>query len=195
MFAVGKHSASLGEALARGGRTEAAAEWLRETARQGNDVSGDPRKEHRLLADDARLLLVQACLKRDVGNLPRAVETCQKARERVEQARREVSGDRSLSCDWLATREERARCRFLMGQLPREHWIDLALASTLPADARIPNPAGRAVRALRDYVTTGFYNPHRLRTDPALEPLRKREDFQKLVGDLEAKVQGRTAPR
>ena len=56
---------------------------------------------------------------------------------------------------------------------------------------RHPDPAGRAVQALRDYVASGFDNPHKLRTDPALEPLRKRDDFQKLVRDLEARVQGR----
>ena len=50
----------------------------------------------------------------------------------------------------------------------------------------IPDPAGEAVQALRDYVASGFDNPHKLRTDPALEPLRKRDDFQKLLRELEA---------
>jgi hypothetical protein len=70
----------------------------------------------------------------------------------------------------------------------------LALASTLPGDTGIPDPAGQAVGALRDYVASGFDNPHKLRTDPALEPLRKRDDFHKLVRDLEARAQGRKEP-
>jgi hypothetical protein len=70
----------------------------------------------------------------------------------------------------------------------------LALASTLSAETGIPDAAGRAVQALRDYIASGFDNPHKLRTDPALDPLRKRDDFRKLVRDLEATVQGRKEP-
>ena len=44
------------------------------------------------------------------------------------------------------------------------------------------------MKALADFIASGFDNPYKLRTDPRLEPLRGREDFQKLVGDLEAKV-------
>jgi hypothetical protein len=67
----------------------------------------------------------------------------------------------------------------------------LALASTLDRAAGLPDPAGGAVQALRDYAASGFDNPHKLRTDPALEPLRKRDDFQKLLRDLEAVASGR----
>jgi hypothetical protein len=44
------------------------------------------------------------------------------------------------------------------------------------------------VEALYTYIASGFDNPHRLDTDPALEPLRKRGDFQKLVRDLGTKA-------
>jgi hypothetical protein len=67
----------------------------------------------------------------------------------------------------------------------------LALASTLPGKNGRPDPADQAVRLLCCSVATGFDNLHKLRTDPALEPLRKREDFQKLVHDLEARTPGR----
>ena len=65
----------------------------------------------------------------------------------------------------------------------------LILASTLPGSAGVANPADRAVKALDDYIASGFDNPYKLRTDPRLEPLRKREDFQKLVNELEIKVE------
>jgi hypothetical protein len=71
----------------------------------------------------------------------------------------------------------------------------LALASTFPGDASLADPAGRAVRALGDYVASGFDNAYKLRTDPALEPLRKRDDFQKLLRDVEVRNQGRKGAR
>ncbi len=64
----------------------------------------------------------------------------------------------------------------------------LNLASTLPGSAGVSNAADRAVKALRDYIGSGFDNPYKLRHDPRLEPLRQRDDFQKLVRELEAKL-------
>ena len=64
----------------------------------------------------------------------------------------------------------------------------LTLASTLPGSAGVDHAADRAIKALRDYIASGFDNPYKLRHDPRLEPLRKRDDFQKLVRELEAKV-------
>jgi hypothetical protein len=58
----------------------------------------------------------------------------------------------------------------------------------LPGGAGVGNAADRAIKALRDYIASGFDNPYKLRHDPRLEPLRQRDDFQKLVKDLEAKV-------
>ena len=69
----------------------------------------------------------------------------------------------------------------------------LTLASTLPGeDAQAL--ADRAVKALADFITSGFDNPYKLRNDPRLEPLRNREDFQKLVQDLEAQVKEAKEP-
>ena len=64
----------------------------------------------------------------------------------------------------------------------------LTLASTLPAKEGLPNAADRAIKALGEYIASGFDNPYKLRHDPRLEPLRKRDDFQKLVKDLEVNV-------
>jgi tetratricopeptide (TPR) repeat protein len=58
----------------------------------------------------------------------------------------------------------------------------LTLASTLTGGTGVDHAADRAVKALRDYIASGFDNPYKLRHDPRLEPLRKRDDFQKLVG-------------
>jgi hypothetical protein len=47
--------------------------------------------------------------------------------------------------------------------------------------------AGRAVAALRRAVAAGFRDAGRAREDDALEVLRKREDFQQLVKEMESK--------
>ena len=64
----------------------------------------------------------------------------------------------------------------------------LTLASTLPGIAGIDHAADRAIKALSDYIASGFDNPYKLRHDPRLEPLRKRDDFQKMVKDLETRL-------
>ena len=46
--------------------------------------------------------------------------------------------------------------------------------------------ADRAVALLRQAVAKGFTQLEVYRTDPALDPLRSREDFQKLLADLAA---------
>ena len=46
----------------------------------------------------------------------------------------------------------------------------------------------RAVSWLRKAVTAGFGNPDAFRVESALDPLRGREDFKKLVAELEAKA-------
>ena len=71
----------------------------------------------------------------------------------------------------------------------------LTLASTLPGSAGVTNPLDRAIKALGEYIASGFDNPCKLRTDPRLQPLRKREDFQKLVHDLEIKVKETKEPK
>ena len=94
---------------------------------------------------------------------------------------------RSLASLWADVAE-------LLGRLEPCYFYDLAchlaLASTLPGENGRPDAADQAVWLLRCSVAAGFDNPHKLRTDPALEPLRKRDDFQKLVRDVEARLQG-----
>ncbi len=46
--------------------------------------------------------------------------------------------------------------------------------------------ADLAMAALRQAVDCGFRDRQRLQTDRALEPLRGREDFQKLLAELAA---------
>ncbi|MGO8751104.1 MAG: serine/threonine-protein kinase [Thermoguttaceae bacterium] len=71
----------------------------------------------------------------------------------------------------------------------------LTLASTLPGGAGVSNPADRAIKALGEYIASGFDNPYKLRNDLRLVPLRKREDFQKLVRELEIKVEQTKGPK
>jgi hypothetical protein len=47
--------------------------------------------------------------------------------------------------------------------------------------------ADQAVAALRDAVQSGWGQYYELK-DPDFDPLRKREDFQKLLAELEAKA-------
>jgi tetratricopeptide (TPR) repeat protein len=51
--------------------------------------------------------------------------------------------------------------------------------------------AGRAVALLREAVDKGYKDLERLQKDRGLLPLRSRADFQKLVRDLEEKLQGK----
>jgi serine/threonine-protein kinase len=46
--------------------------------------------------------------------------------------------------------------------------------------------AGRAMDFLQQAVAAGWRNPQHLKTDPDMEPLRSREEFHKLLADLEA---------
>jgi hypothetical protein len=62
-------------------------------------------------------------------------------------------------------------------------------------DARLPEPrrrelatryAGQAAEFLRAAVTHGFKDTGRLRKAPDLDPLRDRDDFKKLLADVES---------
>src|SRR5262249_50294455 len=46
---------------------------------------------------------------------------------------------------------------------------------------------GTAMKALRDAVSKGYRDAAHMKQDPHLAPLRPREDFQKLVAELEGK--------
>jgi serine/threonine-protein kinase len=64
----------------------------------------------------------------------------------------------------------------------------LTLASTMPGNAGLSKPADQAVDALRRLIASGFDNIYKLKNDPRLEPLRKQEDFQTIVRELESKL-------
>ena len=44
-----------------------------------------------------------------------------------------------------------------------------------------------ALKLLRDAVSKGYKDVPHMKKDPDLDPLRQREDFQKLVAELEGK--------
>ena len=79
-----------------------------------------------------------------------------------------------------------------------------AISTTLPITWCSPRPCPAKLvarlsrsgpsRPSANYIASGFDNPYKLRTDPRLEPLRKREDFQKLVHELELKVKRTKEP-
>ena len=47
--------------------------------------------------------------------------------------------------------------------------------------------ADQAMAVLRKAVDMGYRDASGFRTDSALDPLRRREDFKKLIGEVEAK--------
>jgi hypothetical protein len=71
----------------------------------------------------------------------------------------------------------------------------LALASTFHEKAGIADAAERAVKALQQFIASGFDNPYKLRHDDRLALLRDRPDFQAMVRELEAKVKAEEARR
>ncbi len=70
----------------------------------------------------------------------------------------------------------------------------LTLASTFPCGAGVDHAGDRAIKALRDYIASGFDNPYKLRHDERLAALRGRDDFQAMVRELEAKVKEAKQP-
>ncbi|HEY7426671.1 MAG TPA: serine/threonine-protein kinase [Gemmataceae bacterium] len=113
----------LGESLFRQGRTAAAAELLQEVEKDGAEVLAGARKDLGLHGQHARLLQVLGCLMCDSGDLKRSLGICQKAHEKLEQALRDLPGDRSLQSDWLSNCETLAQCRFLTGDLTHAGWV------------------------------------------------------------------------
>ena len=62
-----------------------------------------------------------------------------------------------------------------------------ALALQARLDPSSAGPPAAAVAALRGAVAYGFDNVYKLKNDENLTPIRRREDFQALVHDLEKK--------
>ena len=48
-----------------------------------------------------------------------------------------------------------------------------------------PKEAEQAIELLKKAISLGYRNPGTYRTESALDPLRDREDFKKLMADLE----------
>jgi eukaryotic-like serine/threonine-protein kinase len=124
-----------------------------------------------------------------MGQVPAAAACVSKAIAIVEEL---VQGDRDFlcpPCSWpavwqvLALQAYRREPCYLYDLA-----CHLALASTLSGQTLEPDPAGRAVQALRDFVASGFDNPHKLQTDQRLSLLRQRADFRKLILELRAQA-------
>ena len=69
-------------------------------------------------------------------------------------------------------------------------WYDFACVYALASGqdaARREEYAARAVGLLRQAIAKGYQDADHMAKDADLDPLRKREDFQKLLADLRAK--------
>jgi eukaryotic-like serine/threonine-protein kinase len=75
-------------------------------------------------------------------------------------------------------------CTYSQAAAAAERDNKLSLAERGRLKARYAN---RAMDLLQRAIAQGWQNPELLRTDPDMEPMRAREDFRKLLADLEAK--------
>jgi hypothetical protein len=140
-----------------------------------------------LQRDHARLL---ACWGAALSRLGRGQEAGEAVRQAVGLTAGLVWGDRPFHPPPASLASLGTLLPTLLWPAESCHLYDLACHLALASTLHGPEPAEQAVRALRCCVAAGFDNLLLLRTDPALEPLRKREDFQKLVHDLEATSPG-----
>ncbi|MDX2037237.1 MAG: serine/threonine-protein kinase [Isosphaeraceae bacterium] len=78
------------------------------------------------------------------------------------------------------------------------HWYNFAsvhaMAAAADAAAAKDESAARAVEKLQEAVKAGYANAAKLANDPDLDPLRTRDDFKKLLADLEKKFPPKPAP-
>lgn len=85
--------------------------------------------------------------------------------------------------DLLAAHIYDIGCVFSRALAAVEHDGKLSPAECAQLRARY---ADRAMDFFRQAVAEGWHNPQAIRTDPDVEPLRVREDFRKLVAELDA---------
>jgi hypothetical protein len=89
---------------------------------------------------------------------------------------------------WSLIEFQRACCRALQAGLAGKD------GSGVLADAG-PAAADKAMELLRKAVAAGYQDLYDLRTDPGLDPLRQRVDFQKLLAELETKSGPNAKPK
>lgn len=78
-----------------------------------------------------------------------------------------------------------------------DDWFEFACSYSLAAD-RLPEKqteyANRAMELLNQAVKTGYNNAKRLNTDSDLKSLRERDDFKKLVAEVESRANPHPPP-
>jgi tetratricopeptide (TPR) repeat protein len=89
---------------------------------------------------------------------------------------------------WNQTLYELACCYALQARLAGKD------GSGVPADAA-PAEADKAMDLLRKAVAAGYQDVYDLRTDAGLDPLRQRDDFRKLLTELETKSGPKAKPK
>ena len=146
--------------------------------------------EARTVLDEAITILSEAIKK--LANRPAFTGELAHGYLRLGQAR-QVAGDTAGAvADWTRAIDiEKSIATVLSGPQTFEYacaHAALAGVSTDPAEAAAH--ADRALALLKQATRMTFRNPATFRTEPALDPLRDRDDFQALINDLNARAAG-----
>ena len=125
-------------------------------------------------AKQAAVYAARGRLQADTGAAGEALASARKAVELVESAAKEEPSYR------FDLARYRAQCGSLVARGTK--------SPAGPETAEAERYYAAAIQALTEAVAGGFDQAHQLKTDPYLAPLRQREDFRTLVGEVEGRV-------
>jgi tetratricopeptide (TPR) repeat protein len=166
-YDVGRCRIELGRTADRGGRPQVALEEYAKAIEIMEQAGDKGYLRARIMLLDTRIN--RAAVLAKLGDHERATEEAEAA---VRQG------------DLRAVHVYNAACAFSLASTAADHDTKLSPTDRNRLTARY---ADRAMHYLRQAIAKGWRNPSVIKEDSDLDPLRAREDFQKLLADLEAK--------